>query len=394
MYFYQIQHIEWLMKIRLTLLLSLIANLVFAQDSVFARRIVDTLTSRYFWGRGYTNDGMSKAARFIAGQFKSLGLQPITGNSFVQEFNFPVNTFPGKMHVSINGKSLTPGRDFIVGPESIGVQATGRLLQRDSVTYINAENKIIVVLKDKLTWSVAQQVADYTLVQVDKKALSQPPATVNLNIENKLISNFKAGNICALVKGTAKPDSVVVFTGHYDHLGGMGSETYFPGANDNASGMAMVLSLAKYYAAHPQPYSIAFICFAAEEAGILGSKYFTEHPLIQLSNIKLLINMDIMGTGNEGITVVNATVYPKYFNLLKQVNAQGNYLVKINPRGKAANSDHYWFTEKGVPAIFMYTMGGIKAYHDVFDISRTLPLTEFNDLFKLLVQFNIELQRH
>jgi Zn-dependent M28 family amino/carboxypeptidase len=158
--------------------------------------------------------------------------------------------------------------------------------------------------------------------------------------------------------------------------------------------MAMLLSLAKYYAAHPQPYTIAFICFAGEEAGILGSKYFTEHPLMPLSNIKLLINMDIMGTGNDGITVVNATGYPKYFDLLKQVNAQGNYLVKINPRGKAANSDHYWFTEKGVPAIFMYTMGGIKAYHDVFDISKTLPLTEFNDLFKLLVQFNAELQKH
>lgn len=382
------------MKIRLTLLLCLIANLVFAQDSVFARRIVDTLTSRYFWGRGYTNDGMGKAARFITSQFKSFGLQPMAGNSFIQEFDFPVNSFPGKMHVSINGKALTPGRDFIVGPESIGRKATGSLLQRDSVTYVNAENKIIVVLKDKLTWSVAQQVADYTLVQVDKKALSQPPATVNLNIENKLINNFKTGNICALVKGTAKPDSVVVFTGHYDHLGGMGRETYFSGANDNASGMAMILSLAKYYAAHPQPYSIAFICFAGEEAGILGSKYFTEHPLIQLSNIKLLINMDIMGTGNEGITVVNATVYPQYFDLLKQVNAQGNYLVKINPRGKAANSDHYWFTEKGVPAIFMYTMGGIKAYHDVFDISKTLPLTEFNNLFELLVQFNAELQRH
>jgi len=382
------------MKIRLTLLLCLIANLVFAQDSVFARRMVDTLASRYFWGRGYTNDGMGKAARFIAGQLKSLGLQPITGNSFIQEFDFPVNTFPSKMQVSINGKALIPGRDFIVGPESMGVKATGTLLQRDSVTYVNAENKIIVVLKDKLTWSVAQQVADYTLVQVDKKALSQPPATINLKIENKLIGNFKAGNICALIKGTAKPDSVVVFTGHYDHLGGMGSETYFPGANDNASGMAMVLSLAKYYAAHPQPYTVAFICFAGEEAGILGSKYFTEHPLIQLSHIKLLINMDIMGTGNEGITVVNATVYPKYFDLLKRVNAQGNYLVKINPRGKAANSDHYWFTEKGVPAIFMYTMGGIKAYHDVFDISKTLPLTEFDDLFKLLVQFNAELQRH
>ncbi len=381
------------MKIRITLLLSFIANLAFAQDSVFARKVVDTLTSRYFWGRGYTNDGMGKAAHFITGQFKSFGLQPMTGSNFVQEFSFPVNTFPGKMQISINGKMLVPGRDFIVSPESRGVKAAGDLVQRDSVTYVDAENKFIVVLKDKLTWSVAQQVADYTLIQVDKKVLSQPPATISVDIKNKLIGNFKTGNVCALVKGTLKPDSMIVFTGHYDHLGGMGSDTYFPGANDNASGMAMVLSLAKYYAAHPQPYTIAFICFAGEEAGILGSKYFTEHPLIPLNNIKLLVNMDIMGTGNEGIMVVNATVYPKYFDLLKQVNAQGNYLVKINPRGKAANSDHYWFTEKGVPALFMYTMGGIKAYHDVFDISKTLPLTEFNDLFSLLLRFNAEVQK-
>ncbi|MFD1258415.1 M28 family metallopeptidase [Mucilaginibacter terrae] len=182
-----------------------------------------------------------------------------------------------------------------------------------------------------------------------------------------------------------------MFTAHYDHLGGMGSSTYFPGANDNASGISMLLGLAKYYAAHPQPYTMAFICFAGEEAGILGSKYFTDHLLVPLNSIRFLINTDLAGTGNEGITVVNATLHAKEFELLKQVNAKGNYLVKVNSRGKAANSDHYWFTEKGVPAFFIYTMGGIKAYHDVFDISKTLPLNEYNDLFKLITGFNAEL---
>ena len=95
-----------------------------------------------------------------------------------------------------------------------------------------------------------------------------------------------------------------------------------------------------------------------------------------------------MGTGEEGITVVNATIFPKEFALLKQVNDQNHYLAKVASRGKAANSDHYWFSEKGVPAIFIYTMGGIKAYHDVFDVSKTLPLNEYNHLFKLLIDFN------
>ena len=61
--------------------------------------------------------------------------------------------------------------------------------------------------------------------------------------------------------------------------------------------------------------------------------------------------------------------------------------MKIKSRGKAANSDHYFFTEAGVPAFFFYTLGGISAYHDVFDIAETLPLTEYEDVFKLFVDF-------
>lgn len=379
------------MKPKLTLLFLLLTHVAFSQDSVFARRMVDTLTSPYFWGRGYTNDGMGKAARFITNEFKSYGLQPIQNESFTQEFSFNVNTFPGKMEVTINGIALTPGKDFIVGPESSGLKAKGKLVQKDSVTFIDEQNRIILSLQNKLTWSVAQQANDYTSIQVAKKAVKGLPATIKVNIENVPVINFKAANICGMVKGTSRPDSILMFTAHYDHLGGMGSSTYFPGANDNASGISMLLGLAKYYATHPQPYTMAFTCYAGEEAGILGSKYFTEHPLVPLSSIAFLINVDLTGTGSEGITVVNAPVYPRQFEMLKQVNAKGNYLVKVNPRGKAANSDHYWFTEKGVPAFFIYTMGGIKAYHDVFDISKTLPLNQYNNLFKLITNFNARL---
>ena len=158
-------------------------------------------------------------------------------------------------------------------------------------------------------------------------------------------------------------------------------------ANDNASGVSLLLGLAKYYAAHPQPYSIVFICFAGEEAGLIGSKYFTDNPLIPLRNIRFLLNLDLEGTGDEGITLVNATEFPDEFAAMNKVNDEGRYVAKINARGKAANSDHYWFSEKGVPAFFFYTLGGIKAYHDVFDKSATLPLNEYNDLVKLVIGF-------
>ena len=381
------------MKFKLTLLLLLTTNCLQAQDSLFARKMVDTLTSPYFWGRGYTNDGVHKAAGFLTAQFKTYGVKPMDGKSYLQEFSYPVNTFPGKMKVLINGLELRPGKDYIVIPDSKGVTGIGKLDQIDSTHFVDKQNRIVLSLEDKLTWSVEAKALDYTLIQMDKKAVKQLPTTINADIENVVIPDFKTANICGVVKGTSKPDSVLVITAHYDHLGGMGSNTYFPGANDNASGVSELLGLAKYYAAHPQPYTMAFICFSGEEAGLLGSKYFTQNPLIPLKSIRFLINLDLNGTGIEGITVVNATIYPQEFAALKQINSVGNYLVKVNPRGKAANSDHYFFTEKGVPAFFIYTLGGIKAYHDVYDISATLPLTEYSDLFKLIVKFNNSLMK-
>ena len=381
------------MKFKLTLLLLLTANCLLAQDSLFAHKMVDTLASPYFWGRGYTKDGAHKAALFLAGQFKAYGIKPMDGKSYQQEFAYPVNTFPGKMKVAINGVELIPGKEYIVSPDSKGITATGKLEKVDSTHFVDRKNRIVLSLEDKLTWSVEGKALDYTLIQIDKKAIKQLPATINADIENELVPAFKTSNICGIVKGNINPDSVIVISAHYDHLGGMGSDTYFPGANDNASGIAQLLSLAKYYAAHSQPFTMAFICFSGEEAGLLGSKYFTENPLIPLKNIRFLLNLDLDGTGIEGITVVNATIHPQEFAALKQINKENNYLVNVNPRGKAANSDHYFFTEKGVPAFFIYTLGGIKAYHDVFDLSDTLPLTAYNNLFKLIVKFNSSLMK-
>jgi aminopeptidase YwaD len=376
---------------RLLYLGLLLACTSYGQELSFGRKLVDTLTSANFWGRGYTNDGMKKAADYLASQFQSYGLSPMSGKDYFQDFSYPVNTFPGKMEVAVNGKQLTPGKDFIVAAESKGVKAEGSLTQADSVQFVNQKDRIIFKLEDKLTWEVAPEAVDFAIVQLDKKSVSLPLTSYQVNFENKTVKNFKASNICGAVKGTEKPDSFIFITAHYDHLGGMGKDTYFPGANDNASGVSLLMNLAHYYAAHPQRYSIGFILFAGEEAGLLGSKYFTEHPLVSLKQIRFLINTDLAGTGEEGITVVNATEFPKEFEWMKKINEEQKLLTAVNARGKAANSDHYFFTEKGVPSFFFYTLGGIKAYHDVFDKAETLPLNEHEDLFKLIIAFNNKL---
>ena len=171
-------------------------------------------------------------------------------------------------------------------------------------------------------------------------------------------------------------------------MGGLGANTFFPGANDNASGVSVLLNLIKFYVANPPKYKIVFIFFAGEEAGLLGSKAFIESNTISLNKIKFLINLDLLGTGNNGIMVVNGNLHEKEFNRLQVINSENRYVNEIKKRGKAANSDHYWFSENGVPCFFIYTLGGPSAYHDVNDVEKNLPLTDYVDVFKLITEFS------
>ncbi len=171
----------------------------------------------------------------------------------------------------------------------------------------------------------------------------------------------------------------------------MGNATYFPGANDNASGVSVVLNLIRYYREHPPKYKMVFLFFAGEEAGLLGSKFLVNSKVLSLPKIKFLINLDLLGTGDEGIMVVNGSLYQEAFGTLNKINQELKLVPEIKKRGKAANSDHYWFTEAGVPCFFIYTMGGIKAYHDVFDKEETLPLTRYKEVFLLLTLFSDQL---
>ncbi len=419
----------------------LISGLAFAQKE-FARKVVDTLASPYMGGRGYVDDGNERAAKYLNNEFKSLGLTPF-GQSYLQKFEYPVNSYPTPYSVSINGKLTEPGADYIIIPSTPTIKGTFPVVRFDrnilldsnkrkeflshdySKTFILIDDsgasphpqkgspeekekqfwesfkntpdeggsnpfkaKGMIILCDKLTEETSESVADYALIHALRNTYFRYAANITIDIKNKFIKSFPTQNLIGYIKGNVRPDSFIVFTAHYDHLGKMGS-IYFPGANDNASGIAMLLSLAKYYTAHKDSlrYSIAFMAFSGEEIALLGSKYYTEHPLFPQGNIRFLINMDIMGTGDEGITVVNGTIYKNAFNDLQKINEDHHLLKLIKLRGETSNSDHYFFYRNHVPSIFIYTMGGIKAYHDIYDRRETLPLTNFNEVYKLLIEF-------
>jgi len=403
--------------------LLLSTSLAYSQNLTYVKGIIDTLTMPGFYGRGYVNNGNKIASEFISKQLQKNNIQKFD-TSYFQRFNINVNTFPGKVELKINDTDIKPGLDFIVSPDAQSMNKTYKTLVLNEKTLnspkqIKKFNKtnllnialvidtgfkdlknpkikkapLVLFIRDHgLTWSVAQEQTEnkHDEIFITRNALPQEIKNVSVNIEAKQCYNYQTQNIAGYIPGIAFPDSFLVFTAHYDHLGMMGTKAYFPGANDNASGTAMVLDLASFYSmpANRSDYSVVFILFTGEEAGLLGSEYFTEHPLFPLKKIKFLLNLDMVGTGSDGIKVVNGSIFKKEFEKLKQLNEEGKYLKSINERGEAANSDHYFFYKKGVKCFFIYTLGNeYKEYHNVNDKSQGLPLTKYPELFKLITSF-------
>ena len=320
---------------------------------------------------------------------KVFGAEPYFAGQFFQAFHHPVNTFEGKTVLKLNGQKLQAGFDYIPDAAAPSLKGNCLLSQQDSVTFSGqiGTTPVQLILKNKLTWTVEKKTDAQFGIELDQHQFKGVPKFLEINYQAQLIKDFESRNLACQLKGTAQTDSLIVFSAHYDHLGGIASACYFPGANDNASGVSMLLNLLRYYREYPPKYTTVFLFFAGEEAGLLGSKFFTESGKMDLAKIKFLINLDLLGTGDDGIMVVNGALYQEQFERLKKINTSGDFVPQIKKRGKAANSDHYWFTERGVPCFFIYTMGGIAAYHDVHDRPETLPLTRYKNVFRLLTTF-------
>ena len=399
-------------------------HFVFAQQDD-ARKVITELTSEKYFGRGYLKHGDKKAAHFIKKQFSKLGLKPVDDKHWFQHFTHPVNRFPKNVSLTTDTKNWIPGKEFLIHHQSPSANGTWPIAWADSAEIISRLNNdydscyvitrqvfskqqkeitallfkrkkgaLVILEPHKLTWSVGTSVFNIPVVEVYDSLFSRQTKNITIKADAVFDAGYDSKNVIGLITGNKTPDSLIVITAHYDHLGGMGNKTFFPGANDNASGVAMLLSLAEYFSKqeNQQPYSILFVAFAGEEAGLQGSKYYTEHPLLPLSKIRFLINLDLLGTGDDGIMVVNATEFEKDFSLLQSINDIAKFVSNIGKRGKAKNSDHYYFSEKGVPAFFIYTLGGVTWYHDVMDKAETLPLTKYNNVFQLLKSFVLALQ--
>jgi hypothetical protein len=185
-------------------------------------------------------------------------------------------------------------------------------------------------------------------------------------------------NVAAILPGAgANADDFVVVGAHYDHLGlGMLGHMFGPpgsiyhGADDNASGTSTILDLASRLSHGPSPArSVIFICFSAEEEGLIGSQYFVNHPPVPLDKIVAMVNLDMVGRIRDQTLYIGGQGTAKDFDsILAQADIDSPLKLKSIGRGGMGPSDHMSFAQKRIPVMFFFS--GLHAdYHRPTDVA-------------------------
>lgn len=183
-----------------------------------------------------------------------------------------------------------------------------------------------------------------------------------------------ADNVIGLLDNGA--EKTIVVGAHYDHLGhgkiGGSRDTanigeVHNGADDNASGVAGLLELARHYSENDEiePYNILFIAFCAEELGLLGSRHFTENPTIPLTDIHWMLNMDMIGRYNpdNGLAIIGYGTSSAFPTIFDGITSDIKFYTS---RDGSGGSDQTSFYRKDIPVLFFHT-GGHDDYHMASD---------------------------
>ncbi len=201
------------------------------------------------------------------------------------------------------------------------------------------------------------------------------PQTLRLDMNIDIAREVKTvHNVGAYLPG--ETNEYVVIGAHYDHLG-LGEQfsmapslagTVHPGADDNASGTAGVVELARWFSREPKHHrGILFLNFAGEELGLLGSSYYVNHPVLPLKDDVAMINMDMIGRiRDRKVYVGGVGTGTNFAALLKQLTPKHDFEADVTERAGYGSSDHTSFTTKQVPVLFFFS--GLHAdYHKPSD---------------------------
>jgi len=398
---------------------------------------LNVLTSAEMDGRFTASQGEAKAARYISANFDLFGLEsPFWNGSYVQDFGVSMaHNLPGAVTITRDQYSYSSDTHGIrVHPLSSKNEVVGRsfaALSADDFSSIDfSEFPIATLLVSEVSQvsDVRKEVRQLTNMGADAVLLSSkndsvfkpnlfalsdenfsiPVVFISHSVITELFSDTldslpksTNSNISITIERTAnsrssknvigvidipETDSTIVIGAHFDHLGdgvvASKSEsrrnTIHPGADDNASGVSVLLELADYLSENRDSlsYDIVFVAFSGEEIGLLGSEYYVKNPVRPLEETVFMINLDMVGQMRDNrlfISGIDTSATPKLSRMLTNANTQGLQLSFQRTDPQPGRSDQLSFINAGVPSTHLFT-GKHEDYHTPGDTHDKLNL--------------------
>lgn len=412
---------------------------------------LSVLASDSLEGRETGEKGQKLAAAYIAGKFKSFGLEaPVptaNGNSYFQEF--PLKKLSHRTTYLKKGDEIKKNNeDFLYysraetsGEEYIDVVFSGKK-SIDDLTKMDLKGKYVAIVNEELgNWRTAlaklktMNAAGIILIEEDEArfksiiarlggSFNSPKLTLEVdnNVSRIMIGNpslaswmfgtdyeqlksagtgrvakvifnsdylvedIMVENVLGFIRGSEKPEEVLIVTAHYDHIGISPNGEINNGADDDGSGTTAVLEIAQAFAMAARDgvlpkRSILFMTVSGEEKGLLGSEYYSNHPVFPIANSVTDLNADMVGRvdpehegkgdyiyliGSDKLSKELHEISEKVNQTYTKIALDYTYNAENDPNRYYYRSDHYNFASKGIPVIF-YFNGSHADYHKPTD---------------------------
>lgn len=393
-------------------------------DKIITREYTDhlikTLSSDAMEGRGTFTPGIDKAATFIESEFKKIGLKPLTGEGSFRQTFYKMRLTPEPTKLVIDGKTISQ-ENILVWAKSPSIifdqtNVDGIIKLDTTKTFAAQYRSLIRPGKKQIVLVDAKFAADFKryksfwnrgAVLDEKDAQSPTPdATIfvlGLNeakeftaeVKNK-VEKLSLFNVAGMIPGKSKEKELVVFSGHYDHLGitkSVEGDSIANGADDDASGTTAMIALAKYYKAQKNnERTLIFVAFTAEEIGGFGAKYFSEK--LNPDDVVAMFNIEMIGKDSKfGKNSAFITGYDKSdFGKILQKNLAGTEFTfhpdPYTEQNLFYRSDNATLAALGVPAHTISTdqIDVDKFYHTVKDEYSTLDVENILSTIKAIAK--------
>jgi hypothetical protein len=370
-------------------------------------------------GRRAGTNGEKLASNYISTEFQNAGLEMIENKSWLQPFDIDDGKqIDNTTNFTVSNNELELNKDYFPLAFSATKKVSGSLaiaLQESGVPWFVDIKELLEENKDNphfdldealhtktkeckkngataLVFFNSSKIADnisfnkkdksetesipvlYITIDAKKKYFKDESASLDVKINIGISEKKRTGNnVIGFINNGA--DKTIILGAHYDHLGygEDGNSLYrgtdkqiHNGADDNASGTAALIELTKLLKQSKfKNNNYLFIAFSGEELGLFGSKYFVEHPAIDLKKVNYMINMDMVGRLNDSSHVLTIGGYgtsPEWGELFNINNSEKKYFKFNYDSSGTGPSDHTSFYRKDIPVLFFFT-GLHKDYH-------------------------------